>query len=140
MEARSIADGAAYRLRSPSRSRIRAAYAGGTTVGFSLSDAFWSDFHRRFWERRGTVLSNPVGTPLVSADHVFARLVAASEHWGGAQHSFVPELFVEHAQLLTDIHRSAVGGRPFDRGMERAGDGAAAGTGVRLRRRRLPRP
>ena len=85
-----IADGASLSVTIPSRSRIRAAHAGGTTVGFSLSDAFWSGFHRRFWERRGTVLSNPVGTPLVSADHVFARLVAASEHWGGAQRSFVP--------------------------------------------------
>jgi hypothetical protein len=43
--------------------------------------------------------------PLVSADHVFETLVAASEHWGGADRSFVPELFVEHAQALTDIDR-----------------------------------
>ena len=51
------------------------------------------------------MLSTPDGMPLVSADHVFARLVAASEHWGGAERSFVPELFVEHAQALTDIDR-----------------------------------
>jgi hypothetical protein len=43
--------------------------------------------------------------PLVSADHVFACLVAASEHWAGAERGFIPEFFVEHAQLLTDIHR-----------------------------------
>jgi hypothetical protein len=43
--------------------------------------------------------------PLVSADHVFERRVAASEHWAGAERGFIPELFVEHAQLLTDIHR-----------------------------------
>jgi hypothetical protein len=72
---------------------------------FTLPADFWSGFHRRFWGRRGTVLSAPAGVPLVSADHVFARLVAASEHWGGADRSFVPELFVEHAQALTDIDR-----------------------------------
>jgi hypothetical protein len=77
----------------------------GGQLGFSLSPAFWSGFHRRFWGRRGTVLSAPSGVPLVSADHVFARLVGASEHWGGADRSFVPELFVEHAQALTDIDR-----------------------------------
>jgi 50S ribosomal protein L16 3-hydroxylase len=77
----------------------------GGQLSFSLSPAFWSGFHRRFWGRRGTVLSAPAGVPLVSADHVFARLVAASEHWGGADRSFVPELFVEHAQALTDIDR-----------------------------------
>jgi hypothetical protein len=73
--------------------------------GFSLPAAFWSGFHRRFWGRRGTVLRDPAGTPLACADHVFARLVAVSEHWGGADRSFVPELFVEHAQALTDIDR-----------------------------------
>ena len=72
---------------------------------FTLPADFWSGFHRRFWGRRGTVLSGPAGMPLVSADHVFECLVAASEHWGGADRSFVPELFIEHAQALTDIDR-----------------------------------
>ena len=72
---------------------------------FTLPADFWSGFHRRFWGRRGTVLSAPGRMPLVTADHVFETLVAASEHWGGADRSFVPELFVEHAQALTDIDR-----------------------------------
>jgi hypothetical protein len=75
------------------------------SAGFSLPAAFWSGFHRRFWGRRGTVLPDPTGKPLAGADHVFARLVAVSERWGGADRSFVPELFVEHAQALTDIDR-----------------------------------
>jgi len=94
------------------------------SVGFSLPAAFWSGFHRRFWGRRGTVLSNPVGMPLVSADHVFARLVAASEHWGGADRSFVPEFFVEHAQALTDI----------DRFLPTKADGSVAGWSARVTR------
>jgi hypothetical protein len=92
------------------------------SVGFSLPAAFWSGFHRRFWGRRGTVLSNPAGMPLVSADHVFARLVAASEHWGGADRSFVPEFFVEHAQALTDI----------DRFLPTKADGSVAGWSARV--------
>ena len=59
--------------------------------------------------------------PLVSADHVFARLVAASEHWAGAERGFIPELFVEHAQLLTDIHRF----------LPSAADGSIAGWSAR---------
>jgi len=60
--------------------------------------------------------------PLVSADHVFERLVAASEHWAGAERGFIPELFVEHAQLLTDIHRF----------LPSAADGSIAGWSARV--------
>lgn len=77
----------------------------GSSSEFSLPDAFWSGFHRRVWGRRGTVLPGPAGLPLASADQVFASLVAASEHWTGANRTFIPEFFVEHAQLLTDVHR-----------------------------------
>ncbi len=62
--------------------------------------------------------------PLVSADHVFERLVAASEHWAGAERGFIPELFVEHAQLLTDIHRF----------LPSAADGSIAGWSARVTR------
>ena len=91
-------------------------------VGFSLPAAFWSGFHRRFWGRRGTVLGDPAGMPLVTADHVFARLVAASEHWGGADRAFIPEVFVEHAQALTDI----------DRFLPTKADGSVAGWSARV--------
>ena len=74
-------------------------------MSFSLPDAFWASFHRRVWGRHGTVLSGPAGMPLATADQVFACLVAASRDWTGADRSFIPEFFVEHAQLLTDVHR-----------------------------------
>ena len=84
---------------------------------FALPAAFWSGFHRRFWGRHGTVLSGPTGGALASADQVFASLVAASEHWSGADRSFIPEFFVDHAQLLTDVHRL----------LPRAADGSVKG-------------
>jgi 50S ribosomal protein L16 3-hydroxylase len=94
----------------------------GGGPGFSLPDAFWAGFHRRFWGRRGTVLSGPAGAPLASADQVFASLVAASEHWSGADRAFIPEFFVDHAQLLTDVHRL----------LPRAADGAVKGWMARV--------
>ena len=89
---------------------------------FALPTAFWSGFHRRFWGRRGTVLSGPTGGALASADQVFASLVAASEHWSGADRSFIPEFFVDHVQLLTDVHRL----------LPRAADGSVKGWMARV--------
>jgi hypothetical protein len=77
----------------------------GAGETFALPAAFWSGFHRRVWERQGTVLRAPWPGPLASVEHVFERLVAASDRWRAGDHTFVPEFCVDHARVLADVGR-----------------------------------
>ena len=102
------------RVTVSSSSVTRSPAAGAT--GWLPPAAFWSRFHRRVWERRGTVLEAPLPEPLASPEHVFDCLVDASERWRAGDRAFVPEFCVDHAQVLADVGRYLPS--PADRSVE----------------------
>jgi 50S ribosomal protein L16 3-hydroxylase len=51
------------------------------------------------------VLQAPLPELLASPEHVFDRLVAASERWRAGDRSFDPEFCVDHARILADVGR-----------------------------------
>jgi hypothetical protein len=71
--------------------------------GFGLPASFWSRFHAEHWERRATVLRGLLPAALASPEEVFGWLVEASEAWRDNTGPLIPEFFVEHAQLLSDV-------------------------------------
>lgn len=71
----------------------------------TLDRAFWTRFRRRYWERRGLVLRQPLAEPLAKPDEAFRWLVDAGERFRAGDRRVAPEFFVEHAQVLADVAR-----------------------------------
>jgi 50S ribosomal protein L16 3-hydroxylase len=58
------------------------------TASYDLGADFWSDFVRRFWGRRPTVIRQPFAHSIASPAEVYAAMVAATDRLRGDEHDF----------------------------------------------------
>jgi hypothetical protein len=70
---------------------------------YDLEPDFWSDFVRRFWGRRPTVIRQPFARAIASPAEVFAAMVAATDRLHTEDHDFA--FSIDGARVGADVDR-----------------------------------